>query len=1037
MQKIKIVLREINPFFYLYSVVLLFFFVSDAFRTYQYFQHYQLSSYDFIATYVALFIFLTIPLYIGLFTFYTILTLITKTLKAKNPSSDILLYGWFTLFITVGFIAARLFIRTIGITSQVLSITWTLSIVGLVGLLLSILFKRKIRTWSQDIIPRAKFIILVMLSASAIFFSYYIYDVNTKDDGIDKYVSKLANDSKRPNVIFIILDSFTAQDMSLYGYSLPTTPHLEELAKSWTVYDRAYSSSNLTYYSNISMLTGRYPYFADWSKYGDLIRSQDGWSCLPKTMQHNGWRSISIQHYYYPLIYFHPDVFKIEKYYDEIYMGNASYAELFERITHAKGVKLQKVLELIEYEYFPLLYSGNKDAEYAIAKKVLSSSRASQPIFMVVNGDRPHFPYLADEYLGKFLSKDSGLTDIQSQYQYAFKDYSPNQQPIISKLKLRYDENIIEADNVFYDFINFLKSQGLYENSLIILTGDHGETFRGVRTGHGTYDIPYEEHHVPLVIKYPYQKEGVRIHSVVRHTDIFPTILKECEIILPKNYYGGDVLPKLNNIDTTRIAYTIGFNRGSKFANLLDTVGYQVSAIQGNYKFIDLDGTTYLFDVQHDPVETKNIIDQHPTIAIQLQNAISVLNKRADIIESTEDISLATPLVKRSITGPDHASYFEIQKYDQSQLQWRNESIPGSKMLTSGQLFFGGEKRQSYADITIPSGAENILLQYNYTNQSPNDAVYNYFNFMNGRGERNRLQGIVGYDSTRDTLSQVRLLLPIEKKDKMLRVGIKNLTEDKLISVNTLVINFYAPFYELPPTNNVVCKFIAMDGSLTADVNEDLILDEATMQLIKKRGSDRLFVNAHEGQRVRVKNIGTWQGDKYSGLEFVYHNGRWAADLSKIQPINPNPLFQRGTSSDLFPGYELGSPPGARYTVERIKDKNGDYLHFISTSPLPWFVLKSAEQLRKLENIPITIKVRVRSSVSANTSLQIFDFYTKEKFDQKTSNITGGSGWETLTLHHIMKYPDPQDYCAIGLFNTKPGDWFDIQEFSVYVGWIP
>jgi glucan phosphoethanolaminetransferase (alkaline phosphatase superfamily) len=68
----------------------------------------------------------------------------------------------------------------------------------------------------------------------------------------------------RPNVIVVVLDGLTSLDMSLYGYSLATTPRLDEITRTWTVFENAHSTATATTAVQPAILTGRYPFSNDW-----------------------------------------------------------------------------------------------------------------------------------------------------------------------------------------------------------------------------------------------------------------------------------------------------------------------------------------------------------------------------------------------------------------------------------------------------------------------------------------------------------------------------------------------------------------------------------------------------------------------------------------------------------------------------------------------------------------------------------------------------------------------------------------------------
>ena len=98
-----------------------------------------------------------------------------------------------------------------------------------------------------------------------------------------------------PNVILVTFDALTAEDMSLYGYKIDTTPNLCNLANESYVFDRMYSNSNWTRPGTVSMLTGRYPasHRMISSLFSD-IRLRNETETLPEILHENGFRTAAI-----------------------------------------------------------------------------------------------------------------------------------------------------------------------------------------------------------------------------------------------------------------------------------------------------------------------------------------------------------------------------------------------------------------------------------------------------------------------------------------------------------------------------------------------------------------------------------------------------------------------------------------------------------------------------------------------------------------------------------------------------------------------
>src|SRR5205823_177742 len=118
-----------------------------------------------------------------------------------------------------------------------------------------------------------------------------------------------------------------------------------------------------------------------------------------------------------------------------------------------------------------------------------------------------------------------------------------------------YDGEIAFADAQVGRLVSFLKQQGLFENAVIVLAGDHGEGLgeHGEKT-HGFF-IYNSTMHVPLIFKMPAPQAttgkalrgGQRISSPAVLVDIMPTILDEVSITVPSDVQGHSLLPLIEN----------------------------------------------------------------------------------------------------------------------------------------------------------------------------------------------------------------------------------------------------------------------------------------------------------------------------------------------------------------------------------------------------------------------------------------------------------------------------------------------------------
>jgi arylsulfatase A-like enzyme len=289
-------------------------------------------------------------------------------------------------------------------------------------------------------------------------------------------------DHSRPNVIIIVLDGLTTLDMSLYGYGLPTTPRLDEITRTWTVFENAHSTATATTAVLPTILTGRYPFTDNWRQYGDLARMGKGLLSLPRIMQARGYETIYSMGGGWP-----PSRYHLHTAFDRIIGGG--YPAFFREhyLVHSfpgrdlvnRTVWNPSVADaLLEQEparpVAPVT-SFDEPMYDTVANLFREQARIEDttPFFLYLHTMRPHPPYLANEFLGTFLPADEGMADTRNQNPLIHQHYdphNPDDQQAIDKLRLRYDESILKADQQLGQLVDTLKQLELYDESMIMIT---------------------------------------------------------------------------------------------------------------------------------------------------------------------------------------------------------------------------------------------------------------------------------------------------------------------------------------------------------------------------------------------------------------------------------------------------------------------------------------------------------------------------------------------------------------------------------------
>jgi arylsulfatase A-like enzyme len=197
--------------------------------------------------------------------------------------------------------------------------------------------------------------------------------------------------------------------------------------------------------------------------------------------------------------------------------------------------------------------------------------------------------------------------------------YPAHYQPEIDKLCLRYQENICYADFEFGKFLSFLTKKGLLDNSILIVSADHGEMFEKGYYEHGGPYLYQPLVHIPLIMHLPRQTQGQRMSANVSHVDLAPTILDLLGVKPPDWIDGKSFKQTLTDKDAdTGIKFSMNLGYLNCPASLKTR---SIAAIKGNYKLIKyLDWNRYeLFNLETDKGEQDNLISSQPEIFSSLK----------------------------------------------------------------------------------------------------------------------------------------------------------------------------------------------------------------------------------------------------------------------------------------------------------------------------------------------------------------------------------------------------------------------------------
>jgi arylsulfatase A-like enzyme len=419
--------------------------------------------------------------------------------------------------------------------------------------------------------------------------------------------------TKNPNILLIVMDAVRADHLSCYGYQRPTTPFLEELAANGVVFDRAFAAAPWTPPSHASLFTGTYPFRHGVDVNENLDLSEENLT-LAQILASKGYRTFAIL----------PDAHLSSA--RGFHRGFHDFIEMF-RLPYFKFD-----LAFIETSTRNLFLGRDKRSGLVnkLVKRWLTNNTSSEtPFFAFVNYKTAHNTYQSpwpfrrfetkpspnqDKKKLDYFSKTGGYTYMAGKFQMSEED--------LAVVKSRYDGAIACIDDRIRDLVQFLKSKNLYDDTLIIVTADHGENFGEHGLAYHLFCLYDTLIRVPLMFHAPALFRPTRVPHLVSLIDILPTVLDLLNIDAVESHaIDGSSLIPLNGhayhphvfSEFDRPTWMLK-NLGARFpGNDFSHLDRGLKCIRtSEYKLIvGTDHKEELYHLPSDPSESKNLISEH------------------------------------------------------------------------------------------------------------------------------------------------------------------------------------------------------------------------------------------------------------------------------------------------------------------------------------------------------------------------------------------------------------------------------------------
>jgi arylsulfatase A-like enzyme len=399
----------------------------------------------------------------------------------------------------------------------------------------------------------------------------------------------------KSNILLITFDALCAEDMSLYGRPVPTTPNIDAFARKGTVFANFYSASSSTTPGIATILTGVYPSDSYVYQLQGRVSRDHADKSLPHVMRAAGYATGAFLSN--PFAYYL--VKGLESEFDVLpeppfQAGAVQHVWEATRPLHQDsgfGSRIDEYIDLDNVWNFFGRGPGNQAlrfrpfASFEHARQVFA--RLPDGFFLWVHLVTPHEPYLPDPAdRGRFLP-DSELRTYEEESGGRWTPhYQPDQQSQVDQRRLRYDEFIATADRAFANFMSDLENAGRMQDTTVIVSADHGESFEGGIYQHNTPYLTRPVLHIPLIIRTPGQQESRRIAFTADQTTLAPTILELAGLAKPDWMRGQSLAGWLNRDGQ-------GEGEGLAFAQYLETNSVfeplrrgTVSVIDGKFEYV-------------------------------------------------------------------------------------------------------------------------------------------------------------------------------------------------------------------------------------------------------------------------------------------------------------------------------------------------------------------------------------------------------------------------------------------------------------------
>lgn len=436
--------------------------------------------------------------------------------------------------------------------------------------------------------------------------------------------------SEKPNLLLIMCDQLRADVLGCYGNKSVKTPNIDRLAARGVCFDRAYSQTPVCVPARHGLIAGKHPFeigLIDNSinvgeisnPLPELIRKQGYFTCAVGKMHFIPAR----KHYGFDRMFLSEEVPR--------HVQDDDYLQFLHEQGH--GHVIQPHGKRSEEYYVPQISELPEDLHTSAwtANKTCEMIRKNRnrPFFIFSSFIKPHPPfdpsipydtlYPPDEVPMPIRKEEERYPDdlsIDIQNDYKVNGIENVSAEEMKKIRSYYYGCVTQVDKQIGTILDSLDENGLADNTLIILTADHGEML-GDHYSFGKRTFYEQSARIPMIVSWPcVLPQGEYRNHFAMLQDIYATFITASGGQVPEESSGKDMVE-------------IGKNPGEPFREKVFAEFGQGRALKfmlrwDNYKYIyhTNGGVENLYNLKQDPVELDNVAAQHPEVCKNCQEEL-------------------------------------------------------------------------------------------------------------------------------------------------------------------------------------------------------------------------------------------------------------------------------------------------------------------------------------------------------------------------------------------------------------------------------